>query len=200
MHSASLSSIFYYSAYHHITFFIFITIIFVYELILESISNVGTLEHYRGFDRKCQVTGLIPFTYYTFYVSVCNNAGCEKSANFTVSTRAAAPDSQPAPYVTPLPGGKVVFVHWDPPAQPNGRIQFYDLYYHPVPKIGGDIVFNTLNTANRNYTVTSLKPYTLYEFRVICYTAQVKGSTASNWTTVRTLEGGKSCVSGGVVL
>ena len=160
--------------------------------VLRSVSSSGDQkEHYNGLDLSKQVTGLNPFTLYTFHVTVCTVVGCKQSKNTTISTRSAAPDSQPAPYTRPAPGGYNILVEWDSPAKPNGKILFYDLYYRVSPFMGeGNTVASKLNPKNRNYTVTSLQPYTLYEFRVVCYTAQVKGSTASNWTRVRTLEGG----------
>lgn len=164
----------------------------VTQYVLLSISKDGHYqEYYEGIGFNYQATGLNPFTVYTFHVSVCTDAGCNQSTNVSISTRSAAPDSQPAPYTKPLVGGRDVLVRWDPPAKPNGEIRFYDLYFRDLPFIGeGNTAVSNLNPKTRNFTVTSLQPYTVYEFRVVCFTAQVKGSTASNWTRIRTLEGG----------
>ena len=161
------------------------------QYILRSVTNDGRkAEYYRGLTLQHQVTGLDPFTVYHFAVSVCNTAGCVTSSNVTISTRSAAPDSQPAPYVTSLLGGTSVLVTWDPPTKPNGQIKFYDVYSRTDPFTGeGDSIVTKLNPAYRNYTARNLQPYTFYEFRVVSYTSQVKGAAFSNWTKIRTQEG-----------
>ena len=154
--------------------------------------NSVMTNHYQGLELTTQVTGLKPFTIYSFSVIACTVIGCKQSGNVTVATRSAAPDSQPAPYCTPLSGGRSIYVYWDPPAQPNGRLLFYDLYVRGAPfSDAGRTVAVNLNPQARNYTVTGLRPYTLYEFRVRSYTSQVKGDTDSNWTRIRTLQSGK---------
>lgn len=151
------------------------------------------VSHYSGLSRRVQVTGLDPFTVYEFYVKACTVVGCIRSSTATtVSTRSAAPDSQPAPYVTLMDGGDKVEVTWDAPSQPNGEIKFYDLYKRITPFTGqGNSIAVQLKPDNRTFLVTGLLPYTEYEFRIVSYTTQVKGSTPSNWTRVRTAEGGK---------
>lgn len=149
-------------------------------------------EVYKGIELSYQVTGLTPFTLYYFSVSACNNIGCIVSDNATVTTRSTAPDSQPAPYATPLSGGKSILITWDAPANPNGQIQFYDLYIRDEPFVGeGKSIAEKLNPNIRQYTAGDLKPFTDFEFRVISYTAQVAASAKSDWTRRRTLEASK---------
>ena len=168
-------------------------IIVSYTLASTSSSSSTPVEHYRGTALNFLVTGLRPFTIYNFTVTACTIVGCSRSAITTQATRSAAPDSQPAPYLTPLEGGQSIHVYWDPPAQPNGVIQFYDLFMRQSPfNNAGATQATKLNPLQRNFTVTGLRPYTEYEFRVVSYTSQVKGDTSSTWTRTRTLENGMS--------
>ncbi len=164
----------------------------LYKLSSTNSRSSGVTEHYNGNMLSFQVTSLTPFTVYNFTITACTTVGCATSPITTESTRSARPDSQPAPYVTPLTGGQSVFVYWDAPAQPNGVILFYDLFMRQSPFTGsGTTQALKLNPLHRNYTVTGLTPYTLYEFRVVSYTAQVSGDTSSSWTRVRTQENSK---------
>lgn len=159
--------------------------------VLKSLSKGVENTHYTGLSSPVQVTGLQPFTVYQFTVTACTIDGCLKSKGITVSTRSAAPDSQPAPYIRKVSGGTKVVVTWDAPSQPNGEIQFYDLFQRSAPFQGeGNTAGVQLKPDNRTFEVTALLPYTEYEFRIVAYTTQVKGSTSSNWTRTRTLEGG----------
>jgi hypothetical protein len=117
-----------------------------------------------------------------------------------VLTRPTAPDSQPAPHVRPLPGGKTFIVTWNRPAEPNGIIFRYELHqrlFPALPDDRGKSVYTSSPSTNpgasnlRNATITGLVPFTWYEFRVVTYTAEVSGDTASNWTKQRTAEAGK---------
>jgi hypothetical protein len=66
-----------------------------------------------------------------------------------------------------------------------------------LPDNGGKLVYSSSPSTNpgadnlRNTTISGLIPFTWYEFRVVTYTAQVSGDTASNWTRQRTAEAGK---------
>ena len=167
----------------------------ILRYILSSNNSLGSNpNHYTGILRSVQVTGLSPFTVYNFAVTACTSAGCAQSNVTSQATRSAAPDSQPAPYATALADGKSVLVSWDAPSRPNGVILFYDLYMRLSPFTDpGTTQGVKLNPLQRNYTVSGLRPYTFYEFRVVSYTAQVSGDTSSTWTRLRTLENGKLC-------
>ena len=128
--------------------------------------NSGTSEievlHYTGLLRTSQVTGLDPFTVYSFSIAACTVVGCVRSSmGAAVSTRSAAPDSQPAPYVSLGTGGTSAVVTWDAPSQPNGEINFYDLYQRASPFTGqGNSIGVQLKPENRTFQVTGLLPYT----------------------------------------
>ena len=164
----------------------------VSKYILKSIQANGVETfHYQGLSTSYQVTGLQPFTAYNFTISACTQIGCVESDAISISTRSAAPDSQPAPYIQLIPGGTSLVVTWDAPSKPNGEIKFYDLYKRNSPFSGeGNTVGVQLKPDSRIFTVNGLLPFTEYEFRIVSYTTQVKGSTASNWTRTKTFEGG----------
>ena len=158
------------------------------------------IEHCQGLVLRCDIINLRPYTVYNFTLRVCTSAGCTRSRARNILTRPTAPDSQPAPDVFPLPGGKSFIVTWDRPAEPNGIIFRYELHqrlFPALPDDRGKLVYSSAPSTNpgasnlRNTTVTGLAPFTWYEFRVVTYTAEVSGDTASNWTKQRTAEAGK---------
>ena len=166
-------------------------IIVAYRLSSTNTRSSTPVHHYSGPALSFLVTGLRPFTVYNFTITACTIIGCAQSAITTEATRSAAPDSQPAPYLTPLDGGQSIYVYWDPPAEPNGVIQFYDLFMRQSPfNTAGATQATKLNPLQRNFTVTRLRPYTEYEFRVVSYTSPVRGDTSSTWARTRTLENG----------
>lgn len=141
---------------------------------------------------RCDVLSLKPFTVYNFTVVVCNQGGCGRSLPTQTQTRSSAPDFQPMPNVTLIPGGRSVYVTWDEPPVPNGKVFRYDLYMRASPFSGGGQAIKPDSPVDvRNTTVPNLVPYTLYEFRVVAFTAEVNGDTASAWKRIRTAEGGK---------
>lgn len=162
--------------------------------------DLNIIEHCRGLVLTCDVINLRPYTEYNFTIRACTSAGCTKSLVTSILTRPTAPDSQPAPDVIPLPGGKSFAVTWREPAEPNGMIFRYELHLRVFPALPGDgwsVEYSSSPSVNpgaenlRNTTVTGLKPFTLYELRVVTFTADVSGDTASNWTIQRTAEAGK---------
>ena len=165
--------------------------IIAYRISSTSSRSSSSVQHYSGPSLSTLITGLRPFTIYNFTVTACNIIGCVQSDVTAQATRSAAPDSQPAPYLNALDGGQSIFVYWDPPAEPNGVIQFYDLFIRQSPfNSAGATTATKLNPTQTNFTVTGLRPFTEYEFRVVSYTSQVKGDTSSLWSKIRTLESG----------
>ena len=167
-----------------------------YSLSSTNTQSTTPFQHYQGLAMAYLVTGLRPFVVYNFTLTACTVIGCAQSIPVVQATRSTAPESQPAPYLRAQVGGLSVYVYWDTPAQPNGVIQFYDLFMRHSPFSGpGTTQATKLNPTQRNFTVHGLRPYTEYEFRVVSYTSQVKGDTTSTWTRVRTLENGKKAIA-----
>ena len=159
--------------------------------ILESSSNfTNVVTHYTGLDFFKQVTGLRPYTNYNFTIKACTDKGCSLSISTSITTLSSTPDSQPAPYLVPLPGGTAVNVIWDSPEKPNGQIQFYEIFLRSEPFLGeGNLTASNLDAKNQSFKIENLKPFTLYEFRVVSYTSRLNG-VSSNWTRIRTSEAG----------
>ena len=166
-----------------------------YRLVSVNSRSAAEQTHCQGLIFGCDLTTLKPYTVYNFTLVVCTRAGCGRSDPSMDLTKPTRPESQPSPVVTSLPGGRDVRVTWDEPAEPNGRIFRYELYMRRTPFVGNWLLkfqsfpLNDPQNPNlRNTNVTSLTPFTKYEFLVRSYTAQVAGDTPSNATRHRTGE------------
>lgn len=77
---------------------------------------------------------------------------------------------------------------WLPPQKPNGIIVAYEVLYKNV-----DTLFKK-NTSTTNIILRDLKPYTLYNISVRCYTRQGHGNQSSSFLSIRTSETGELLV------
>lgn len=169
-----------------------------YRLISTSSKSPVEVVNCRGIIFTCDLDGLRPYTVYNFTVEACTNGGCSRSNVTTIVTLPTLPDFQPAPNVTSLPGGKAVEVEWAEPPEPNGRILRYELWMRGRPFTSIGVLKYNSNPAHdsnpqnfRKTNVTGLEPFTEYEFRVLTFTAQVRGDRESAWKRHRTGEGSK---------
>ncbi|KAI5614865.1 neogenin isoform X3 [Silurus asotus] len=118
---------------------------------------------------ELQVTieNLIPDTKYTFRVVASNRNGLgESSAPLTVATQPEVQVPGPAPNlqvvsITPT----TVTLSWERPLTGNGEIQTYKLYY--IEK--GKDIEQDVDVVGLSYTMTGLKKFTEYSFRVVAY-------------------------------
>ena len=94
------------------------------------------------------------------------------------------PDGLKAPNVTVL-NSTSVYVTWQEPALPNGRVISYELNRRNERGVE-TLLFTGLGFS---FTVTGLEPFTDYEFRVKASTSA--GSGSSDWTPIKTFEDGK---------
>ena len=130
-------------------------------------------------------TNLSPFTSYSFYVEVCNQAGCASSVTVTAVTDQALPQGVTPPILTVL-GPTAIQVSWSTPTQPNGIISRYEirrrLLNNPLTElpqyVGGPSVFTFPNSG--------LDPFTSYEYRL--RVSNAAGDTFSEWVSAVTLE------------
>lgn len=81
-----------------------------------------------------------------------------------------------------------VRVTWKQPALPNGIVISYGL--HQKSGSGESVLFSGMGFS---FTVTNLKPFTVYEFRVNAST--VAGSGFSEYTKITTFEDGEFILS-----
>nr|XP_006813188.1 PREDICTED: usherin [Saccoglossus kowalevskii] len=165
------------------------------------------VEYYNGLNTYVQVSTLIPFTNYTFTLTVCIDSGCGTGVPVIVITPQAAPQMQLPPIATPLSSTEI-FVLWQPPMAPNGVITHYELFmrgalgpdgtrdpeesriffpagwYNPRPTLSP--LDDPVDPPATQYTVEDLSPYTQYEFKVASRNSV--GSTESAWSIATTLE------------
>lgn len=130
-------------------------------------------------------SSLTPFTVYSFYVEVCNQAGCASSITVTATTDQAPPQGVSPPVLAVL-GSTAIQVLWSAPTFPNGVISRYEIrrrllsnVLSELPQyVGGPSVLSFLNSG--------LDPFTSYEYRLRVTNAA--GSTFSDWVSATTLQ------------
>ncbi|XP_070813494.1 usherin [Pituophis catenifer annectens] len=154
------------------------------------------------------IWNLVPFTKYNFYVQACTSGGCLLSQQLSIVTAQAPPEKQLPPVIQNISSTELA-VEWLPPRKANGVIIRYELYMKGGVQSNGSHVspencvfqsngwFNlhpvedsvhekALTPPVTSTVITDLEPFTDYEFRVL--SANVAGSTFSNWTLQRTAE------------
>ena len=129
-------------------------------------------------DRLFIDTSLMPFTYYTYSITVCTVAGCGNGPVETVRTMEAAPSGVSIPMLTALSNSSIR-IDWVPPLMPNGIITTYTVTVLP------DMI--NITTIQTSVMVQNLLPFTLYQVTIIACTQA--GCTSSMPNEVRTLEG-----------
>uniref|UniRef100_A0A8C6X579 Usherin n=1 Tax=Naja naja TaxID=35670 RepID=A0A8C6X579_NAJNA len=154
------------------------------------------------------VWNLVPFEKYNFYVQACTSGGCLLSQQLSIVTAQAPPEEQLPPVIRNISSTELA-VEWVPPRKTNGVIITYELYMkggiqsngshvspencvfqsngwfnlHPVEE---SIHEKALTPPVTSTVISDLEPFTDYEFRVL--SANIAGSTYSNWTLQRTAE------------
>ncbi|MED6271831.1 hypothetical protein CHARACLAT_024313, partial [Characodon lateralis] len=166
-------------------------VIRVYNLYSE-----GNLE-FSGLTRSFLFRRLEPWTVYSLTLEACTKAGCAHTPLQHITTAAAPPASQLPPRPLSVGSDHVSFT-WDPPSQPNGPIGKYSLLGRSLEERrrlginkedtdGAKVLFTETSpqqAESLSYTVTGLRPWTQYEFRVC--THNTAGHTCSPWVTVTT--------------
>ena len=129
-------------------------------------------------DRLFIDISLMPFTYYTYSITVCTVAGCDNGPAEIVRTMEAAPSGVSIPMLTALSNSSIR-IDWVPPLMPNGIITMYSVTVLP------DMI--NITTVQTSAMVQNLLPFTLYQVTLIACTQA--GCTSSMANEVRTLEG-----------
>ncbi|XP_072320975.1 usherin [Eucyclogobius newberryi] len=122
-------------------------------------TSVGTILTHTDGDTNYTVTGLQPYTKYTFVLVACTAVGCGASSPSTGCTFQAAPDGV---WLRPrhlIINTSAVELYWDQPAQPNGLISQYTL------NRDGNTIF-TGGQRDQNFTDTGLLPNRRYVFEL----------------------------------
>ena len=134
------------------------------------------------------VSDLLPFTVYTFLIRACTVTGCGSSETVQVRTLEAPPTFQLRPNVSTLTAVSL-FVEWEEPTEPNGVVIQYEVRQREIPFMGSGVFLANVSGDVFAFTVTDLRPFTVYEFSVVAYTAG--GGTQSEWQNETTGEAGK---------
>ena len=141
-----------------------------------------------GLALEANVTGLTPFTVYSFVVQACTTGGCGPSPAADIQTGEAPPTFQPAPNVSTIDAVSLE-VSWTTPPQPNGFVVQYSIYQRNDPFVGDGFLVDSVGATVRVVVVGGLRPFTEYEFSVASSTA-VGGPTRSDWTRGLTAQSG----------
>ena len=78
---------------------------------------------------------LLPFTNYTYTLTVCTNAGCTNSTTAQNTTLEDTPQGINAPTAI-VTNSSTISLSWVPPTQPNGVIQGYDILRRDLGFVG----------------------------------------------------------------
>ncbi|XP_029001116.1 usherin isoform X2 [Betta splendens] len=122
-------------------------------------TGVGTVATHADGPGSYNVTGLRPYTDYSFVLVACTAVGCGASLPATGRTLPAAPAgvwSRPRHLII---NASAVELYWDQPSQPNGHILQYRL------NRDGRTIF-TGHQRDQNYTDTGLLPTRRYVYEL----------------------------------
>ncbi|XP_077641990.1 neogenin isoform X9 [Lonchura striata] len=135
-------------------------------------------------ETQVMIQNLMPETVYVFRVVAQNRHGPgESSAPLKVATQPEVQLPGPAPNIRAFSGSPTtVTVTWETPLSGNGDIQNYKLYYMEK----GQHTEQDVEVAGLAHTVTGLKKFTEYSFRVVAYNKHGPGVSTHD-VVVRTL-------------
>ncbi|XP_041878632.1 neogenin isoform X10 [Corvus kubaryi] len=135
-------------------------------------------------ETQVMIQNLMPETVYVFRVVAQNRHGPgESSALLKVATQPEVQLPGPAPNIRAFSGSPTsVTVTWETPLSGNGDIQNYKLYYMEK----GQDTEQDVDVGGLSHTVSGLKKFTEYSFRVVAYNKHGPGVSTHD-VVVRTL-------------
>ncbi|XP_067327520.1 neogenin isoform X10 [Anolis sagrei] len=135
-------------------------------------------------EMQVTIQNLMPETVYVFRVIAQNRHGAgESSVPLKVATQPEVQLPGPAPNIRAYPNSPTsVTVSWETPLSGNGEIQNYKLYYMEK----GTDSEQDIDIGGLSYTITGLKKYTEYSFRVVAYNKHGPGVSTQD-VVIRTL-------------
>lgn len=96
-----------------------------YRLTSLTPADTSPKTQYEGLGTSVTLTGLSPFTNYTFQISACTTSGCLLGQSIWVVTSEAPPAGQGSPNITAI-NSTSQLIQWSPPSSPNGKsISYY---------------------------------------------------------------------------
>ncbi|XP_042623958.1 protein sidekick-2-like isoform X4 [Cyprinus carpio] len=126
-----------------------------------------------------QLTGLGKYVLYEIQVVAFTRIGDGRPSSPSILERTL--DDVPGPPVVILfPEVRTTSVRliWQPPSQPNGIILAYQITYRLNSTNSNTATFDVLNSSARQYTVTGLRPESVYVFRIRAQTRKGWGEAA----------------------
>ncbi|XP_053172998.1 usherin [Scomber japonicus] len=159
---------------------------------LRMTTTVYTPEDSTFSERQTTLHGLAPYSWYEVRVEACTALGCSSSDWSSVLTVAAPPAGQSAPLLDlqldTHTGLQTTFLlTWSPPAQPNGKILYYEVYRRLDHNTDTD-KSEPATPICRNVSTTckdeGLLPYTVYQYQL--WAVNSAGHCASPWISGRT--------------
>uniref|UniRef100_A0A671KSY1 Sidekick cell adhesion molecule 2b n=1 Tax=Sinocyclocheilus anshuiensis TaxID=1608454 RepID=A0A671KSY1_9TELE len=126
-----------------------------------------------------QLTGLGKYVLYEIQVLAFTRIGDGRPSTPSILERTL--DDVPGPPVVILfPEVRTTSVRliWQPPSQPNGIILAYQITYRLNSTNSNTATFDVLNSSARQYTVTGLRPESVYVFRIRAQTRKGWGEAA----------------------
>ncbi|KAM3877112.1 neogenin 1a [Diretmus argenteus] len=150
----------------------------------EGTSRERVVNTSRPGEMQVTIQNLMPDSKYRFRVVAHNSNGHgESSAALTVATQAEVQVPGPAPNLQAVSNTPTsISVSWDMPLTGNGEILTYKLYYTDS-SLGTE---QDLDIGSLSYTMTGMKRYTEYSFRVVAYNKHGPGVSTAD-VSVRTL-------------
>ncbi len=141
--------------------------------------------------------GILPYTNYTYVLTVCTSEGCTDSTPVLVTTFEDIPEGVTPPSAQALEFDSIL-VSWDEPERPNGEIISYDLLRRSLGFDGSDPAgancceeyLNAQNVSNgcsyvaqtsadiRTFTDNTLQAFSFYQYCVVVTNGA--GSVASD--------------------
>uniref|UniRef100_A0A671KQA1 Sidekick cell adhesion molecule 2b n=1 Tax=Sinocyclocheilus anshuiensis TaxID=1608454 RepID=A0A671KQA1_9TELE len=131
------------------------------------------------FPHSVQLTGLGKYVLYEIQVLAFTRIGDGRPSTPSILERTL--DDVPGPPVVILfPEVRTTSVRliWQPPSQPNGIILAYQITYRLNSTNSNTATFDVLNSSARQYTVTGLRPESVYVFRIRAQTRKGWGEAA----------------------
>lgn len=125
---------------------------------------------------------------YEVRVEACTELGCSSSDWSSILTLEAPPTGQTAPLLD-LQSDKDTklqtsfLLTWSPPAQPNGRILYYEVHRRldsPTATHNSDAVTAVYRNSSTTWKDNGLHPYTVYQYQV-CYLFWVEKKVWKCW-------------------
>ncbi|XP_038667644.1 usherin isoform X2 [Scyliorhinus canicula] len=123
---------------------------------------VNNEQIYSGLGLTTVVSGLKPYTRYSFILIVCTNGGCTSSSSVNSQTMEAPPSNMVQPKLQ-VTGSESIEVTWKEPNDPNGLIRNYEL------RRDGVLIYTGLETRYHDFTLT---PGVDYSYIVAAYNSQ----------------------------